>query len=110
MRLRACVPLFLVLTLFIGCFASPPSEIRLELSEDGLNEVARTAPVSNPDDPLCSDPYASSTFRKRRVGLYHVVCAERIGNQVNLWVDEPFGSAGIPFLIGPGDWDTGIQD
>ncbi|WP_026400901.1 hypothetical protein [Actinomadura rifamycini] len=98
--LRTSVPALLTLAVMVVLGAFPPGEVRLDLSRHDLNEYAQTVG----DDPgRCGEP--------RWVGLYKVTCAERDGDAVRLAIEEPLvPTYGKPWLVGPGYWNTEIQD
>ncbi|OLT36337.1 hypothetical protein BJF79_31395 [Actinomadura sp. CNU-125] len=99
---RTSAPAVLTAAVMFVLLAHPPGEVRMELSRRSLNEFARTVDGTG----TCGqDP------KPRWVGLYKVDCVYRDGNVVHLAVDEPFvPTHGRTWLIGPGNWNTWIQD
>jgi hypothetical protein len=88
---------------FVLLVFNAPGDVRLALSKDDLDRYARTVTAGHCD---------RESFRPRRVGLYTVVCATRISGVVGIDVHDPLtpDGTGMWMLVGPGDWEFGVQD
>ncbi|XVQ06217.1 hypothetical protein ACQP1W_26530 [Spirillospora sp. CA-255316] len=94
------VLMFIALVLLAS---NAPGDLRLALSKDSLDRYARTVNSENCDH---------RSFRPRQVGLYTVVCATHVAGVVGIYVDDPLtpDGTGMWLLVGPGDWEFGVQD
>ncbi|MBC6463827.1 hypothetical protein [Actinomadura sp. HBU206391] len=96
-------PTLLGITFFLLMLGGP-ERLRLVYSDGSLDDYARTVTAKECDE---------ESFRPCRVGLYTVTCADRpIDSVVALTVRDRLtpDDTGTWFLVGPGDWEFGLQD
>ncbi|GLZ06201.1 hypothetical protein Acsp03_36670 [Actinomadura sp. NBRC 104412] len=99
----SAAPVLLVGTIAL-LMGGVPHKVRFGLSEDALNEYARTVTATQCD---------RTSFEKRRVGLYTVVCASRYGDRnemVDLEIRDRLTSEDWHIGGIPGDWVFELRD
>ena len=97
----SATPLLLVGTIAL-LMGEVPQKVRFGLSEDALNDYASTVTATE------CDP---TSFEKRRVGLYTVVCASRYGDgMVDLEIEDRLTSEDWHIGGSPGDWAFELRD